>query len=282
MISKVFKNVSPDTVKILLIVLTVVLCLLGSLSVLVVKFLIEEEAAFREVNHLSNCSVFCEDLSLSPYEDYETFNVRNKQIQTSLHNDRYVCSTKNITKIISQIVERTGRLRLSKGEVSKQYLQCGNENLREKSNSQVASFRRIDHHRQFKSEKDQVIYWHKHAVSTFISEELHYHNGELKVPETRVYFVYTSVLINGSCADNRRGDVCNYYVRICARGRWSERILLQKMGVYNSTDESFITSLHIGTHVLLQRHDAVFVRISDASRLIPESAGNVFGIMPMR
>ncbi|XP_060608107.1 CD40 ligand-like [Ruditapes philippinarum] len=278
-----FKKVSPHTVKTILLVLTALFCLIGLLNVLVVKFLIEEEAAFREVSLLSDCSVLCEDLSLSPYEDYDTFNVRNKQFQTSFHNDRYVCSTKNFTKIISKIVERTGRLRLSKGEVSKPYLQCGNENLRENSNSQVASFRRIDHHLKFKTnERDQVIYWQKHAVSTFISEELHYQNGELKVPETRVYFVYTSVLINGSCADNRRGDVCNYYVRICARGRWSERILLQKMGVYNSTDESFITSLHIGTHVLLQRHDAVFVRISDASRLIPESAGNVFGIMPMR
>jgi hypothetical protein len=99
----VFKKVSPHTVRILLIVLTVVLCLLGSLTVLVVKFLIEE-AAFGEVNHLYDFSVFCEDLSLSPYEDYETFNVRNKQFQTTLHNDRYVCSTKNITKIISQVL----------------------------------------------------------------------------------------------------------------------------------------------------------------------------------
>ncbi|XP_045200717.1 uncharacterized protein LOC123554552 [Mercenaria mercenaria] len=269
-----------------IIVLTVLLILLLSLNILVFKFQ-AEEAHFKDtgdyITHLDHYPVFCDELSLSPYEDYDTFNVKKNQFRYFLYKNRYVCSCTNLTKTVEKIVERKSRLRLSKGQVQQPYLQCGIESLRESSGYLSASFIKFASHQTFKGHGRNVkIRWDNHPENAFISKQLDFQNGELKVPEARFYFIYATVSMNISGTDSQNGQICRFYIRICAKRRGHERILLQRKAIYNTTDNNAVSTLNVGSHVFLARDETIFVRVSEASRLISKSATNVFGIIPLR
>ncbi|XP_045200763.2 uncharacterized protein LOC123554581 [Mercenaria mercenaria] len=264
----------------------VLFTLLLSLNLLVFKFQ-SEEALFRNTGYFINLSeeysVFCEDLSLSPYEDSDTFNEKKNKFKYSLYNDKYVCRNTNLTLLVEKIVERESRLRLSNGLGKQPYLQCGNDTLREPSGYLSATFLQVSHHHTFRGQgKDSVILWDKHPRNSFISKDFHYPKGELRIPEARFYFLYASVLINVRCLESRPGQFCRIYLRLCAKSRGYERILLQKLVVHNTAGNNSVSTLHVASHIFLARDDTVFVRVSEATRVISTSAGNVFGIIPLR
>lgn len=271
-------------------VLTIISCLLLFLVCLVWKFCSEEVYTKHTENYYKNLPefpFFCDDLSLGPDEDYITFDVRKNRFETSLYRSRYVCSFHNLTEALEKFVERKSRLRLALGLQGQRYLQCGNERLKEPSGHLSASFRRISRHQKIKGRGlDLLIHWDKHPSSAFISEELTYHNGQIKVPEKRFYFIYASILINVSKAisqiRNNADVLCRFRLRICVSNTNYERTALHKTLNFNNSDTSSASTLSVGGHIKLEKGDSVYVRVSEANRIIHETVGNTFGIIPLK
>lgn len=46
---------------------------------------------------------FCEDLSLSPDEDEDTFDAVKHNFKTFIYQDKYVCLYRNLTKVIQKV-----------------------------------------------------------------------------------------------------------------------------------------------------------------------------------
>ncbi|XP_053403053.1 uncharacterized protein LOC123554569 [Mercenaria mercenaria] len=258
-----------------------------SIDTIFIAHLFYEEDQFKEsgyfIDYLKEYPFFCDDLSLSSDEDYDTFNVKRKLYKYYLHNNRYTCNFWNLTEPLQKFVERKSRLRLASGLQGKQYLQCGIESLKEPSGYLSAAFRKVSRHQTYKGDGSNIkLHWDKHSQVSFISENLLYHNGEIKVPEGRFYFLYSSVLINLTNVVIQFGKAYKFLLQICVTSRGYERTLLYKSKVYYPNSTSSISSLSVGGHVFIEKGDAVYVKVSEASRLIRASVGNVFGILPLR
>ncbi|XP_045200681.1 uncharacterized protein LOC123554527 isoform X2 [Mercenaria mercenaria] len=265
----------------------ITLCsLLFALNILVVRFFVEETKFSNSgyfITNLEEYPFFCDALSLSPYDDQDTFIVKKKQFRYFLHKNRYICSYRNLTEPLEKFVERKSRLRLASGLEGERYLQCGKESLRKPSGYLSASFRKVSRHHTYKGEgSSHVIYWDKHRERSFISKDLVYHKGEIKVPESRFYFLYSSILINLTNTAIHFGRADRFLLQVCVKSRGYERTLLYKSQVYKQTEMSSVSSLAVGGHVFIAKGDVVYVKVSEASRLIRNSFGNTFGIMPLR
>lgn len=271
-------------------VLTLISILFLALICLVWKFHSEEDYMRNEENYFENLQefpFFCNDLSLSADEDYVTFDVKKNRFKTSIYRNRYVCSYHNLTEALEKFVERKSRLRLASGLDGQKHLQCGNESLKEPSGHLTASFRRMSRHQKIKGTGlDLLIHWDKDPSSAFISEELTYHNGQIKVPDRRFYFVYVSVLINiskpVSQIKNNAANLYRFLLRICVSNTNYERTALHKTLNFNNSDTNSASTLSVGGHIKLEKGDSVYVRVSEANRIIRETVGNTFGIIPLK
>ncbi|XP_053403846.1 uncharacterized protein LOC123554544 [Mercenaria mercenaria] len=268
------------------IVLIILLGLLLSLNILIFSFVLEENK-FRNsgyfINDLKEFPFFCDDLSLSADEDEDTFNVKKNLYRYFLHKRRYICSFRNLTEPLQKFVERESRLRLASGLEGERYLQCGNESLREPSGYLSATFRKVSWHQTYEGEgSNVVIHWDKHMEESFISEGLVYRKGEIKVPEGQFYFLYSSVLINLTNVMVHIGNAYRFILQVCVNSRGYERTLLYKSQSYKPSGTNSISSVAVAGNVYIARGDAVFVKVSEASRIIINSVGNMFGILPLR
>ena len=53
---------------------------------------------------LQTLSVYCEDLALSPDEDFETFVTKKNRLNVSVNkDDKYICTGNNLTSILQQV-----------------------------------------------------------------------------------------------------------------------------------------------------------------------------------
>ncbi|XP_053403952.1 uncharacterized protein LOC128558490 [Mercenaria mercenaria] len=275
--------------KVIVTVLGGVAVLLLSLILLVGGF-ISLETGYSTTGYYNNFvqqfSVPCDDLSLSPDEDFDLFNINRHKFRYSVNNDGYICTFRNVTEVILKFVQRIGRLRLSQGLESQLYLQCGNSTLKSSSGHLTATFSKVSRHPTYKGQGfDQTIFWDKHSSSAFISENLEYHKGKLRVPEGRIYFVYAAVQFNISTVTAKKSLVTNKQwkvsLRICVSSRGHERTILYKSKIFNRSEIDITSSLNVGSHVFLAKEEDVYVKVSNAEGLIQNSEGNSFGIFPM-
>ncbi|XP_045200967.2 uncharacterized protein LOC123554726 isoform X2 [Mercenaria mercenaria] len=197
--------------------------------------------------YIQEFSFLCDDLSLSPDEDFETFNINKNKLKYFVQGDKYICRFHNLTEVLYKVVQRVGRLRLS---LDKGF--------------------------------DQIIHWDKHLASGFFAENLKYKKGKVRVPEGRFYFVYASVHINVSRGITPKiNTMPRVSIRICVNHHGHERTLLYKSNSFNTTEIDAISTLNVGSHVYLAREEDVYVRISDAKGIMQNSCGNSFGIFPL-
>ncbi|XP_060572258.1 uncharacterized protein LOC132730368, partial [Ruditapes philippinarum] len=122
---------------------------------------------------MNTLSVYCEDLSLSPDDDFDTFEAKKGGMKVSLDNrQNYICSERNLTFFVQKIVERQLRLRQSKGLDSERYLSCGNQSLQRASGDLTVYFSGISHHQTYKeSGLDVKIHWDKHEKHSFTDKQ---------------------------------------------------------------------------------------------------------------
>ncbi|XP_060573002.1 uncharacterized protein LOC132730936 [Ruditapes philippinarum] len=242
------------------------------------------------IKEIQNFAYFCDDLSLSPDEDDVTFKVRKKLFDVYLLKNRYVCSFRNLTEPLQKFVEKKSRIRLASGQEGKRYLQCGNTSLREPSGRRTAAFRSLSKHQTYKvGESNAVINWDKHPERSFISEDVEYHKGEIKVSEGGFYFIYTTVMMNLTKPMVNLGEMCRFALYVCANRKGYERILLSSFKSFNTSCTNDITnnkmndatSLSTRGNVYVTKGESVYVKVSGANRIILESVGNTFGIMPL-
>ncbi|XP_045200968.2 uncharacterized protein LOC123554726 isoform X1 [Mercenaria mercenaria] len=233
--------------------------------------------------YIQEFSFLCDDLSLSPDEDFETFNINKNKLKYFVQGDKYICRFHNLTEVLYKVVQRVGRLRLSLGLERQPYLQCGNSSLKPASGYLTATFSRISRHQKYKDKGfDQIIHWDKHLASGFFAENLKYKKGKVRVPEGRFYFVYASVHINVSRGITPKiNTMPRVSIRICVNHHGHERTLLYKSNSFNTTEIDAISTLNVGSHVYLAREEDVYVRISDAKGIMQNSCGNSFGIFPL-
>lgn len=131
-----------------------------------------------------------------------------------------------------------------------------------------------------------MIHWDKHQDTSFISESLTYHKGEIKVSERRFYFLYASILINTSGfvnqLRNERESICKFVLRICVKKNGYELTLLHNAQMYTFPTKDGKSSLTVGGHVHLEKEDSVYVKVSEGNQIIRNSVGNTFGIIPLK
>lgn len=87
-----------------LLILTLLLLCLG----LLVGYIVYQEVCYTlplfSLEMVRTLPVFCNDLSLSPDDDFETFDINKDNLRTYLDDHgRYVCEGKNITDVISKV-----------------------------------------------------------------------------------------------------------------------------------------------------------------------------------
>ncbi|XP_053403953.1 uncharacterized protein LOC123554728 isoform X1 [Mercenaria mercenaria] len=274
----------------------VILTVFGSVAVLLLSLIllvgvfVSLEAGYSTTGYynkfVQQFSIPCDDLSLSPDEDFNLFNINRHKFTYSVHNDVYICTFRNVTEVIFIFVQRIGRLRLSQGLESQPYLQCGNSTLKPASGHLTATFSKVSRHHTYKEQEfDQTISWDKHSSSAFISESLEYLKGKLRVPEGRVYFVYAAVQFNISTViAEKSSDTSRQWkvsLRMCVSSGEHERTLLYRSKVFSTSETDIVSSLNVGSHVFLAKEEDVYVKISNAEGLIHDSDGNSFGIFPM-
>lgn len=131
-----------------------------------------------------------------------------------------------------------------------------------------------------------MLHWDKHQDTSFISDSLTYHKGEIKVPDRRFYFLYASILINISGFVNQFRDekesIRRFVLRICVKRNGFEFMVLHKALTYTFPNKDGMSSLSVGGHVQLEKEDSVYVKVSEANRIIQNSVGNAFGIIPLK
>ncbi|XP_053404015.1 uncharacterized protein LOC128558505 isoform X1 [Mercenaria mercenaria] len=280
------RNSESQGYSFLIILLTILCTLLLALNILIKSFVSEEDLVGNIGNFrksIEEFPFFCDDLSLSADEDYDIFNVKKKLYKYFLYKNRYVCSFWNLTVPLRKFVERQSRRRLASGLEGKRNLQCGNESLREPSGYLSAAFRKVSRHQTYDGKgPNLVLHWDKHPKNSFISEDLVYHKGEIKVPEGRFYFLYSSVLINLTNVMIHFGKAYRFILQVCVNSRGYERTVLYKSQSYQHSGSNSISSLAVAGHVYVASGDVVYVKVSEASRIIISSVGNMFGMMPLR
>lgn len=234
---------------------------------------------------MEHFSVYCEHLSLSPDDDDETFVQRKNDFEVSIAEDgRYVCTYRKnqLKEVIKKVVERISRLRTAKGLDGRPYFSCGNEKLAPTSEYLTVAFSMLSSQQPFEGNTtSSVLQWDKHPENAYIAPSIHYHKGEITVPEGRIYFVYASVLINTL---RMPGNVKPYTLRlkICRRLFNSEVVLLSESKHFNTNSTgSSVTSLRVGGPTKLLRNDVVYVKVSGANSIDRESRGNTFGLFPV-
>jgi hypothetical protein len=87
-------------------VLTVSSVLLLGLNIVFYIVKTEEDQIINSVyfiKEIQNFSYFCDDLSLSPGEDYVTFKVRKNLFDVYLLKNRYVCTFRNFTEPLQKV-----------------------------------------------------------------------------------------------------------------------------------------------------------------------------------
>ncbi|XP_045200718.1 uncharacterized protein LOC123554553 [Mercenaria mercenaria] len=246
-----------------------------------IGYILYEEMMSVYSETLVEFSVPCDDLSLSPDEDFETFDIKRNGLKTFVRGDRYMCSYGNVTELVRLVVERQSRLRLAKGLDAYPYLSCGNESLVPKSGHLTVAFSGISQPQRFSDEdSDNVIFhWDTHSSNSHIDPSVSYHNGKITIPEGRTYFIYASVHFNISRQNNTQfQNLQQFSVRICRRVHEYEQTLLGSTKMFNISNAN--TSLRIASHLKMSRDDKIYIKVSDAKRLIPFSNGNSFGLFP--
>lgn len=274
--------------RVLVMVLLILALLLSSLVILVGYFLYQEGTYILplfSMNTVSTLPVLCEDLSLSPDEDFDTFDVTKENLRVYLNaQDKYICDGKNFTGIVNKIVERQSRILLAKGLVSDRYISCGNQSLKRNTGSQTVAFQRISQHQKYQ-ENGATVHWDKHEEHSYMDPDIYYHNGEITIPEGQTYFIYASVHVNGSLGlrQGRRYATGrqHYTLRICRKSFDYEETLLSKTLIFSGNKGSTKSSLRVEGPLQLKKKDIVYVKISDGNQLIHNSSGNTFGLFPL-
>ncbi|XP_045200713.2 uncharacterized protein LOC123554549 [Mercenaria mercenaria] len=245
----------------------------------------EPDSVFWE--RIKEFPVPCDDLSLSADEDFLTFDARNGDLRTFIDEEgKYICNKRNISETIKTVVEREARYRLAKG-LDEQYLSCGNKSLAEKSGYRTVSFTEMSKHQNYSGESSDIkLQWNNRPGKCHIDISVHYDNGEVTIPEGRTYFVYASVHFNISRQENigikKFARPQRISIRICKSVYGYERTLLGRTQLFNMTNtENVVSSLSIGSHLELSRDDRIYVRVSDANKIIHDSKGNTFGLFPL-
>lgn len=234
---------------------------------------------------MNTVSVYCDDLSLSPDEDFDTFEAKKGGMKVSLDKrQNYVCSERNLTFFVQKIVERQLRLRQSKGLDSERYLSCGNQSLQRASGDLTVYFSGISHHQTYKEPGlDVKIHWDKHEKHSFTDKLIHFNKGEIRIPEGQTYFVYASVHFNiteggeGAYTYKRRF----FALRLCRKVQNYEQTLLYNSKKISKSATDVISSLHVTGLLHLNRNDSIYVKVSNANQLILNSRGNTFGVYPI-
>ncbi|XP_060608105.1 uncharacterized protein LOC132760206 isoform X2 [Ruditapes philippinarum] len=266
----------------LLVIIISLISLLG--------YIIHQEWTLLQSNldMIKDFPVPCSLLSLSPDEDYITFDLNKSGLKTFIDDKgNYICSKRNLTEIVQTVVEKEGRIHLAQGK-EKRYLACGNESLRETSGYQTAFFREIlkQQNNSDTQAADDKLYWNIHPSKCYMDKSIQYDNGEVTIPEGRGYFLYTSVHFNISHrhSNDQKGfqRPQRITIRICKSIYGYEQTLVGRSEVFNPTNTGDVVgSLKIETHVHLTKNDKIYVRVNDASRIIHNSKGNTFGLFPL-
>lgn len=235
----------------------------------------------RESNHtiytLRSFSVYCNNLSLSPDEDGEIFDLNRNRLKISLSLEgKYICEDSNISNIVNKMTERASRLRLAKGLEEQQFLSCGNESVRPSSGYNAAHFSKMSNPHIV----DGTIQWERQ--SAYIDKRIRFHGGELTIQEGQTYFVYASVLMNISKSDTtNRAKPFRFSLRLCKKKYDYERTLLGKTAVFDTSYGEIRSSLHIAGPLVLRKEDKIYVKVSSENDIVLDSHGNTFGIFPL-
>lgn len=252
---------------------------------LVVYFIDKEMQQYRagaEATAETN-SIFCDDLSMHPDDDYKTFDKSGNRWRISLdRKGNYICASRNVADIVDTVVVRQSRIRLASGLVRRPYLFCGNHSLARKSGAITAYFsRKIHRFNLTDTGSGKIVLWDQHSKHSYIDPQISYRQGELTVPEGRIYNVYASIVFSLHDSKNafRRPPIMS--LRICKKTYGYEQTLFSRAELYRNTTKGTVSSLRVAGQVSLQKGDIVLVRVSNLERLISDSAGNTFGVYPL-
>ncbi|XP_053403961.1 uncharacterized protein LOC128558499 [Mercenaria mercenaria] len=268
----------------IVLLLTVTACLIGLESLL--GYILDQEESVVYPGTLSEFSVSCNDLSLSSDEDFNSFNVKKSGLNISISGDgQYICSGTNLTNLVYLVLERLSRLRLSKGFEEPPYLSCGNESLAPKPGHLLVAFSKISRHQKFSdNDSDAILHWDNHSRNSVIDPSVYYHNGEITIVEGRIYYIYASVYFNISLQKHEKvthfDKLQQVSVRICRHVYGYEQTLLGRRKLFNISNANAVSSLRIGSHLKLSKNDTIYVKVSNANRLMRNSEGNIFGLFP--
>lgn len=237
-----------------------------------------------EKEKLENISVYCENLSLSPDDDEETFVRRKNDFEVSIAEDgKYICNYRKnkLNQVIRKVVERQSRLMAAQGFNGRPYLSCGNETLAPKSGHQTLTFYKISSLQTFEDNTTaSVIHWDKHHEKSYIAPGIHYHMGEITIPERRIYYAYASVHVRVfQRPGHKRSKTLK--MKLCRKTFNSEVTLLSDTKNLNISSDSGVTSLQVGGQLQLESNDVIYLKVSDPRFLIEESSGNTIGLFPM-
>ncbi|XP_053403954.1 uncharacterized protein LOC123554728 isoform X2 [Mercenaria mercenaria] len=161
----------------------VILTVFGSVAVLLLSLIllvgvfVSLEAGYSTTGYynkfVQQFSIPCDDLSLSPDEDFNLFNINRHKFTYSVHNDVYICTFRNVTEVIFIFVQRIGRLRLSQGLESQPYLQCGNSTLKPASGHLTATFSKVSRHHTYKEKSSDTSRQWKVSLRMCVSSGEH-------------------------------------------------------------------------------------------------------------
>lgn len=132
---------------------------------------------------------------------------------------------------------------------------------------------------------DVVLHWNKHKQNSYIDPAMHYHNGQVTIPEGEIYFVYASAHINISLSDPQRNQhqtrLRTYSLKICRKHYDYEETLLGTTKIFSGDSDLVTSSLRVEGPLLLKTHDKIYVKVSNGNELVKNSNGNTFGLYPM-
>ncbi|XP_053403956.1 uncharacterized protein LOC128558494 [Mercenaria mercenaria] len=236
--------------------------------------------------YITELSVYCDDISLSPDDNIETFNTKKNNLILSVNSDdgRYICTYKNkdAKKVVNTVVERTLMQTLARGLAQRQYLSCGNNSLAPTSGHLTFTFSGVSQHQKYEGNgKDLALHWDKHPEHSYIVRNIHYHNGEITIPEGRTYYIYASVHFNISRGDDKIDRPRKITLRICRMVYGYEQTLLGKTQLFDVSHGDVVSSLDVGSYLQMSRNDTIYVKVSDAFSIIRGSRGNTFGMFPL-
>ncbi|KAL4220492.1 hypothetical protein ACF0H5_020892 [Mactra antiquata] len=259
------------------------LSLICIVMIIIMCLKIRDEKSKPKVEILKELSVLCEDLSLSLEEDSVTFDLKNKLYKQDVIELEYVCSTDNITDLIYKFVQRVLRVNLAEGrDTRKRYLSCGNSTLAPKSGYLSAILSRISSKTVQDAHKDGIVYWDSTHESSFIWPTFGTNNGGITISDSMNYFVFVTIMFIVGNESHYLTTASYVYVSVSVERYGYETIILQTSEqIDGGNKESATASLHIGSNVQLREGDTVRVRVSDPRRLVINSRGNAFGLMPM-